>query len=408
MKNLILATVLAFGIGTAAQAQNVAINTDGSAAATSAILDVKSTTQGMLVPRMTQAQRTAISTPATGLLVYQTDATEGFYFRSASGWVSLNTTTDAAALTSGTLADTRLSTNVTTQGNTFNGNNQLVQLNGTSQLPAVSGVNLTNLNAASLASGTVLPARMPALSGDVNSTVNTTTTTIAANAVTSAKILDGTIVDADISGVAGSKVSGNIAGNSANVTGTVAIGNGGTGQTTANNALNALLPSQASNSGKVLQTNGTNATWQTPSSGGGVISVLNATNALSQSVATLATADATFSANQTVTSGYGSFNGSTYTADATNGAGTYLVTISAYSTTVAYPGLTLVVGGSTYSVSSGIGTLNAGLNGRSNLSQIVTLAAGGTIKATITNANTGNAVATSTDGTTRFSIVKLN
>jgi hypothetical protein len=169
MKNLFIAALLvSFGIGTAAQAQNVAINTDGSAAATSAILDVKSTTQGMLVPRMTQAQRTAIGTPATGLLVYQTDATEGFYFRSASGWVSLNTTTDAAALTSGTLADARLSTNVTTQGNTFNGNNQLVQLNGTSQLPAVSGVNLTNLNATNLASGTVPTARLG--SGTANST----------------------------------------------------------------------------------------------------------------------------------------------------------------------------------------------------------------------------------------------
>lgn len=45
------------------------------------------------------------------------------------------------------------------------------------------------------------------------------------------------------------------------LSGTVGIGNGGTGQTTANDALNALLPSQSSNNGKVLQTNGTNASW---------------------------------------------------------------------------------------------------------------------------------------------------
>lgn len=51
--------------------------------------------------------------------------------------------------------------------------------------------------------------------------------------------------------------------------GTLAIANGGTGQTTANAALNALLPSQATNSGKVLSTDGTNTSWITVSGGGG-------------------------------------------------------------------------------------------------------------------------------------------
>jgi hypothetical protein len=37
------------------------------------MLDVKSTTKGMLVPRMTAAQRDAISNPANGLLIYCTD-----------------------------------------------------------------------------------------------------------------------------------------------------------------------------------------------------------------------------------------------------------------------------------------------------------------------------------------------
>jgi hypothetical protein len=39
------------------------------------------------------------------------------------------------------------------------------------------------------------------------------------------------------------------------------IAEGGTGQTTANNALNALLPVQTSASGKVLQSDGTSASW---------------------------------------------------------------------------------------------------------------------------------------------------
>ncbi|CAB5238224.1 Intramolecular chaperone auto-processing domain containing protein [uncultured Caudovirales phage] len=47
----------------------------------------------------------------------------------------------------------------------------------------------------------------------------------------------------------------------AGVNGTLAIANGGTGQTTANAALNALLPTQTGNASKYLQTDGTNATW---------------------------------------------------------------------------------------------------------------------------------------------------
>jgi hypothetical protein len=47
------------------------------------------------------------------------------------------------------------------------------------------------------------------------------------------------------------------------VTGTLPIGNGGTGQTTANAAFNALAPSQSTNSGKYLTTNGSDTSWAT-------------------------------------------------------------------------------------------------------------------------------------------------
>lgn len=80
---------LLFG-GEQAGAQGMAINTTGTSANTSAMLDVSSTTQGVLVPRMTLAQRNLISSPATGLLVYQTDGTAGFYFYSGSAWTSLS------------------------------------------------------------------------------------------------------------------------------------------------------------------------------------------------------------------------------------------------------------------------------------------------------------------------------
>jgi hypothetical protein len=77
-----------------------------------------------------------------------------------------------------------------------------------------------------------------------------------------------------ITALAGSKISGDISGNAANVSGTVAIANGGTGQTTAANAINALLPSQTSQSGKFLTTNGSVASWGTAGGSGTVTSVV--------------------------------------------------------------------------------------------------------------------------------------
>lgn len=82
--------------------------------------------------------------------------------------------------------------------NVGTGNDQIVKLNGSAQLPAVSGVNLTALNATNLGSGTVPDARMPALTGDVTTVAGAVSTTIAADAVTSAKILNDEIMNADI------------------------------------------------------------------------------------------------------------------------------------------------------------------------------------------------------------------
>lgn len=81
---LILVFLVKFG-----NSQGVAINTDGSRANSSAMLDVKSTTSGMLIPRMTQAERNGISSPASSLLIYQTDNTPGFYYWDSRSWVQL-------------------------------------------------------------------------------------------------------------------------------------------------------------------------------------------------------------------------------------------------------------------------------------------------------------------------------
>ena len=52
----------------------------------SSALDITSTTKGLLIPRMTETQRDAISSPATGLMIYQTDGTVGFYYYNGSSW----------------------------------------------------------------------------------------------------------------------------------------------------------------------------------------------------------------------------------------------------------------------------------------------------------------------------------
>ena len=81
-----IALLLAAFIALTAQAQ-VGIGTSSPDA--SSVLDITSTTKGMLAPRMTATQKSAISSPATGLLIYQTDGTTGFYYYTGSAWIGL-------------------------------------------------------------------------------------------------------------------------------------------------------------------------------------------------------------------------------------------------------------------------------------------------------------------------------
>ena len=80
-------TFLAAVLFTATTVAQVGINTETPDA--SAALDITSTTGGLLVPRMTQAQRNQINDPAgpaDGLMIYQTDGTPGFYYYNGSSW----------------------------------------------------------------------------------------------------------------------------------------------------------------------------------------------------------------------------------------------------------------------------------------------------------------------------------
>lgn len=98
--------------------QSVSINANGDPADASAILDVSSTTKGILLPRMTKTKRDNISSPATGLLIFQTNATVGFYYYDGSTWVEIGS---ASSLSSPTVTTTAASsiaeTSATSGGN---------------------------------------------------------------------------------------------------------------------------------------------------------------------------------------------------------------------------------------------------------------------------------------------------
>jgi hypothetical protein len=67
---------------------------DNTVANASAILDIASTTKGVLLPRMTKAQRDAIASPIAGLMIYQTDNTPGLRVHNGTNWMRYTETAD--------------------------------------------------------------------------------------------------------------------------------------------------------------------------------------------------------------------------------------------------------------------------------------------------------------------------
>ena len=99
-KNAIVLGVLLFSF-TAINAQNVGINSAGSAPVASAGLDVDFTDKGVLIPRVALTSTTDVATiasPATSLMIYNTatagtfpnNVTPGFYFYDGNGWSKIN------------------------------------------------------------------------------------------------------------------------------------------------------------------------------------------------------------------------------------------------------------------------------------------------------------------------------
>ena len=89
MKRTKLCLLLIILISNFTLSAQVAVTADGSSADGSAMLDVKSTDKGMLVPRMTATERDAIVSPAAGLLVFVTDD-NNFYFFDGAAWTQFS------------------------------------------------------------------------------------------------------------------------------------------------------------------------------------------------------------------------------------------------------------------------------------------------------------------------------
>ena len=100
---------------------SLAINTNGSTAHSSALLDINATGKGLLIPRMDKTQRNAIITPATGLIVFQNAPDSiGFYFYDGNNWLWMATVSTKNGWSTSGNADTDTTTDFigTTDKNT--------------------------------------------------------------------------------------------------------------------------------------------------------------------------------------------------------------------------------------------------------------------------------------------------
>jgi hypothetical protein len=115
MKNIF--TLLAAVLLTATTFAQVGINIETPDP--SAALDITSTTGGLLVPRMTKDDRGFIDTPATGLMIYQTDGTPGFYYFNGTSWEGYYSQAEVDALIAA--LDARITALETAVGDVYQG-----------------------------------------------------------------------------------------------------------------------------------------------------------------------------------------------------------------------------------------------------------------------------------------------
>jgi hypothetical protein len=153
--------------------------------------------------------------------------------------VTADSATGSAGSTTGALT---AGTGLTSSNGTFNGSSAVTfSLNTATYMDSVRLASIANRVAYGLTAGTGLTSSVGAFNGSAAITFSLNTATLMAEALLARS-------------VAGSNVTGNITGNAANVTGVVAIANGGTGESTRQAAIDALAG--AVTSGQYLRGNG--------------------------------------------------------------------------------------------------------------------------------------------------------
>jgi hypothetical protein len=147
MKKLIIVLLMAVHVQAIAQTGSVGIGTTSPSPA--AQLDVTSITKGLLIPRMTGAQRTAIPGPVSGLLVYQNNvetsppSSMGFYIYDAGTWKRIANASEIPAASSWTVSGNNQYSNVS--GNVGIGNSSpLEKLHLTGNLQQDNGIVTLN------------------------------------------------------------------------------------------------------------------------------------------------------------------------------------------------------------------------------------------------------------------------
>ncbi len=156
MKKIVtLALVFGCGVAMAQKSDNVGIGTKQPDP--SALLDLNSTTKGLLLPRMSEAQRDAIEKPAVGLMVFQTDKSIGVYTFDGTTWQSSTARVSSAA----TLGNWNL------QGNSVDGTDFIGTTNAEPLRFKVNGANAGFLGTGSTFLGVSTPSSA-AVSGSSN------------------------------------------------------------------------------------------------------------------------------------------------------------------------------------------------------------------------------------------------
>ena len=167
----------------------------------SAQLDVVSTSRGVLIPRLTSGQRSSIAAPATGLVVYQTDNTPGFYFFNNGQWQRLATSSEIGTGGSGnTVVNTLL--NGAANPAPSAGNNGDFYINTTTYtLYGPKSNGSWPASGISLVGGGTLPQAITSggtikIGNGEKAALAPVTLDLADKAVTSSKIADGAVTNA--------------------------------------------------------------------------------------------------------------------------------------------------------------------------------------------------------------------